>query len=1315
MHVSHSLSSMPSLEPGTRVAGRFEVVALAGAGGGGGVYRAVEVASGRVVALKLLHPDSQSEERFAREAAVLASLRHPGVVQYLDYGVDEEERPFLVMEWLVGEDLEAALQRGPLKVTEALAVTRAACEALAAAHRQGVVHRDLKPGNLFLVDGRFDAVKLVDFGLALAASDERITVPGVLLGTPAYMAPEQVRGERVDARADAYSLGAVLFRCLSGQQVFQGASVLAVLAKVMLEDAPELSTLNPEIPANVSELVARLLAKDPAKRPSDAGAVLDALERLRASETSTPRLIPAVSAREQRVTSVVLSVDGARIVKGHGPPSGERPVVAAGVGAVVASGRFLSSRHQALAEAVRDIGGSLAVLADGTRLITVRGSSPAEQAVLAARCALTLAALRPTSCQVVATGRVVVSGSLQVGEVIDRAAAALTAMQSRGVEGSGVRLDAGTADLLDDRFVVEGSGDWRTLGAMRDGPAGVRTVLGRVTPCTGRQRELGALGLSLDECVSEPRARVVLLVAQPGMGKSRVLHEFIHGAAGAKGVQVLRASGDVSRAGSPFALASQLVDAAAGISDGTAPEAQRARLRAMVDGLGVVDGAREVAEFLGEVCGARTPDAEASAALQAARSDVSVMADAVRDAWVTWLRARCARAPTVVAVEDLQWGDQPSVQLLDAALDALADGPLMVVATARPEVRETFPGLWGRRALEEIHLGPLPRRAAEQVAREVLGGAADEELIRALVERSGGHPFHLEELVRAAAGGRGPDVVPDSVLGMLQARMDRLDAHDRRMLRAGSVFGEAFWPSAVAALLGGSHSSELAAARFGRLVAQEIVVRRPRSRFPSEVEYSFRHALVRDAAYATLPERDRAYAHRLAGEWLEFVGESDPATLARHFEQGEARQRAAWFYQRAAQEALDGNDLARASALAEKASSCEPEPASLGGLRAIQAEAAFWRGELEAASGWAAEAAGALEPGTALWFDAVSVAIGALGQRGRNDEVAAWLVRAASAVAAREDARGPQVTTLCRGLTQLYWGHYPGDLRDVYTKLLALTKPFESLDPFRAGWVHRVQAEGLWLRARAVDRCLEELDAACAAYERAGARRALCLTWVNSASLHAWSGEVARGTELLTLAKAEAERLRSGFLLAYARAVTGLIETWEGTAGAEETLRAGLAAVSGVPRFAFIVRVFVGWLAFGRGDLEGANEQARAALSLAVVADLRPAAMALLARVLVARNAVVQGVAVAREAVRIEHAARDAELMTGVADLALAEALEARGDHEGAVAALAEGYTRLDAVAAKIGSAERRQRFWARELPNRRVRELAGQWGIVTA
>jgi tetratricopeptide (TPR) repeat protein len=527
------------------------------------------------------------------------------------------------------------------------------------------------------------------------------------------------------------------------------------------------------------------------------------------------------------------------------------------------------------------------------------------------------------------------------------------------------------------------------------------------------------------------------------------------------------------------------------------------------------------------------------------------------------------------------------------------------------------------------------------------------------------------------------------------------------------VFGERFWPGALVALLGGGATVAAVTARLDGLIARDFVVRRASSRVAGEAEYAFRHALVRDAAYAMLPASDRAHAHRLAGEWLSAAGEADPAALAAHFERGEAPSRAAVHLRRAAQDALDGNDLRRASELAARAVACDPDPATRRALRGVQAEVSYWRGDHADAAAQAAEAAEAMEPGAAAWFESVSVAIGALGQLGRNDQVARWLERVAAAPSSPE-ARGAHVTTLCRGLTQLYWAHHASDLRDAHARLYALAQPFETLDPYRAGWVHRVQAEGLWLRARDVDRSLVELDASCDAYERAGARRTLCLTWINSASLHGWAGEFERSAALLARAEVEVGRLRAGFLRGYGAAVRALVGAWSGAAGAEEALRESVTAVAGNARVAYLCRVYLGSLAFERGDVAEAEAQSSAALKLDVAADLRPAAMALFARVLVARRALSQGVEVAREAVRIEHATRDVELTEAMADLALVEALEAHGDRPAALAALNAGHARLAAVASRIASPERRRRFWARRLPNDRIHTLALAWGLAT-
>ena len=265
--------------PGTVVAGRFQIERVAGSGGMGTVYRALDRATGRAVALKVLI--GQSEEhaaRFLREAAVLAELRHPGIVGFIASGTTPDGEPYLVMDWLDGESLSERLKRGPLSVPETVALGRRVADALGFAHARGVIHRDLKPGNLFL-PGRDIARPLVlDFGIArVTQPGHTITRTGVALGSPGYMAPEQARGERhLDGRADLFSLGCLLFRCLAGEPPFTGEPLAAML-KAVMDPAPRVSSYRPDIPPALEDLIQALLAKPPDARPRDAAAVEAAL------------------------------------------------------------------------------------------------------------------------------------------------------------------------------------------------------------------------------------------------------------------------------------------------------------------------------------------------------------------------------------------------------------------------------------------------------------------------------------------------------------------------------------------------------------------------------------------------------------------------------------------------------------------------------------------------------------------------------------------------------------------------------------------------------------------------------------------------------------------------------------------------------------------------------------------------------------------------------------------------------------------------------------------------------------------------------
>ena len=251
-----------------RTISHFHVLEPLGAGGMGVVYRAEDTRLGRSVALKFLLPqhsvDSAAKERFLREAHSAAALDHPNLCTIHEVGESEDGRLFLAMALYSGETLKARLAReGPLPVEDALAIARQIVEGLACAHAAGIVHRDLKPGNVMLLPD--STVKILDFGLA-KMRDQSLSGDSARLGTVAYMAPEQIRGEAVDARTDLWALGVILYEMLTGKRPFEGEHEVAIAHAILHDEPVRPLTLRGDVPEAVENLVLRLLAKDPARR-----------------------------------------------------------------------------------------------------------------------------------------------------------------------------------------------------------------------------------------------------------------------------------------------------------------------------------------------------------------------------------------------------------------------------------------------------------------------------------------------------------------------------------------------------------------------------------------------------------------------------------------------------------------------------------------------------------------------------------------------------------------------------------------------------------------------------------------------------------------------------------------------------------------------------------------------------------------------------------------------------------------------------------------------------------------------------------------
>lgn len=268
---------------GHTVDGRFVLDALVARGGMGTIYRAFDLDTGDFVALKVLaaHADV-SAWRFELEARIARVVTHPFMARYVAHGQCDDGAPYLALEWLDGEDLASRLTRGTLAVGEALAVLRHVSLALRELHFMGIVHRDIKPANVFLCEGRPARAKLIDFGVARpvirsTSFDPDRTARGVAVGTPQYMAPEQLLAEPVDQRTDVFALGLLLFECLTGFVPFAADSI-AVMLRRLSHRAPTLSECGIDVPLELDALCARMLDQRPDRRPADASAVLDLLE-----------------------------------------------------------------------------------------------------------------------------------------------------------------------------------------------------------------------------------------------------------------------------------------------------------------------------------------------------------------------------------------------------------------------------------------------------------------------------------------------------------------------------------------------------------------------------------------------------------------------------------------------------------------------------------------------------------------------------------------------------------------------------------------------------------------------------------------------------------------------------------------------------------------------------------------------------------------------------------------------------------------------------------------------------------------------------
>ena len=582
----------------------------------------------------------------------------------------------------------------------------------------------------------------------------------------------------------------------------------------------------------------------------------------------------------------------------------------------------------------------------------------------------------------------------------------------------------------------------------------------------------------------------------------------------------------------------------------------------------------------------------------------------------------------------------------------------------------------------------------------MLGASVPAETIARIADHAGGNAFFLEELIRAEAEGRGAEV-PGTVLAMVRTRLENMENDARRLLRAASVFGASFWRAGVEALLGAAPKSPEVGAWISELSERELVAPRERGRFAGEEEHSFRHALVREAAYAMLTDEDRTLGHLLAGQWLEKVGERDAATLARHFELGGDRPRAATFYLRAAEQALEGNDLEAALMGVERGLACDPSGEARGLFHLIAAEAYRYKGEPSREQTAAMEAMELLPRGDTRWCIAAgqaAIASGKLGDRERLSSVARELIE----LGREGRASGRMVVAAARASIPLLLA----GLREPAEGLLAHVQQHGDAiawsDPGVAAWIHLARGTHA-AEIGEVAAALLHMEEAASKFEEAGDVRGACAQSANIGWTALEAGEPEKAERALREGIGRAGALGLSHVVSNASIYLGLLLARRGEHAEAAVLVSDAVTVFQAGenhRMEAVARRALAEVLAGVGELARAEGQALRATQLAErMPPIRAYSMATLADVLRARGRPEEALSAAQEASRV--LAEQGHMVQGEARVraALVEALAATGRDGEAREALAAARAWLEARAERFERGRKRERF-LRDVPD---------------
>ncbi|MDC0713428.1 TOMM system kinase/cyclase fusion protein [Stigmatella sp. ncwal1] len=922
---------------------RYEILAKLGEGGFGEVYRARQKVTQHEVAIKVLRTFHSTEEhqvaRFQREMQVCAQLYHPNIVRLIDSGKAEPGLLYTVFEYVPGRTLaEVLATEGVLGPGETVHLMLQVLDALSCAHNQGVIHRDLKPQNIMLSQtGVRRNAMVLDFGLGTLASGSkedvaRITRTHEMLGTPTYAAPEQLRGEPVTANSDLYSWGLIFLECLTGQRAVEGATVQQVIFKQL---GPELVSIPSWLEGHrLGQLLRKVTNKDVKAREVPAPRVVRELE------------LCAVEGWPMGEGKGIESIPAPLLSSGtlDGPARGERRQLTAVCCHVSLSADGSVEEDEELDLLLRSLHASCAYIArrHGAHVGSVLGEwmlfyfgyplAAEDDARRAARAALEMASqMERKGAELVSEGksRLEFRAGIHTGLVISQdphahARADLPAlvgstpnvavrMQARAEPGA-ILVSEATSKLLRGHFVFdearreEGAGGkeggrFRLLHEYRTSSTGVD---GSITlPLYGRSEELDLLRQRWAQTVGGT-GQSILLSGEPGIGKSRLVHELVRKVRGTPHTFLECRCAPEGKNNALFPVV-ELLESLLGLGRNAKPEQALAAIEALLTQHGFL-----LAEAMPLVAGLLSVRGSSG---QYPIPEVSPQRakELTLNLLVSLFFEMAEQQPLLLLVEDLHWADPTTLELLSQLIEDSSTTQLCLVLTARSE----FIPSWPMSKVLQVQLSRLDRQRAE----EMVSGLTQQtplprEVVEQLVSRTDGVPLFLEELTRMvmdalpARGSETPSrvwtptrlAIPTTLRDSLMARLDRLGPA-RETAQLAAALGREFSYEVLRAV---SPRPEAELQRDLKALADADLVHRRRGvRNPS---YLFKHALIRDTAYESMLRPLRREVHERIAAMLErhfpeVVG-TRPDLLALHHAAADQKRQALDYAQKAAMGAL---------------------------------------------------------------------------------------------------------------------------------------------------------------------------------------------------------------------------------------------------------------------------------------------------------------------------------------------------------------------------------------------------------------------------